>query len=47
MVLNGVLGGLVGITAQRRVDGTLDAILIGAIAGVIIPVAVVAPSTAA
>ena len=41
MVLNGVLGGLVGITAGADLMGPLDAILIGAIAGVIIPVAVV------
>ncbi|MCB9035747.1 MAG: ammonium transporter [Lewinellaceae bacterium] len=41
MVLNGVLGGLVGITAGADLMGPTEAILIGAIAGMIIPVAVV------
>lgn len=41
MVLNGILGGLVGITAGADIMTPTDAILIGGIAGVIIPVAVV------
>ncbi|MCB9289669.1 MAG: ammonium transporter [Lewinellaceae bacterium] len=41
MVLNGVLGGLVGITAGADLMSPMEAILIGMIAGVIIPVAVV------
>ncbi|MCB0638384.1 MAG: ammonium transporter [Lewinella sp.] len=40
MVLNGVLGGLVGITAGADLMSPTDAILIGAIAGAIIPVSV-------
>lgn len=40
MVLNGVLGGLVGITAGADLMSPMDAVLIGAIAGVIIPFAV-------
>lgn len=40
MVLNGVLGGLVGITAGADQMSPTDAVLIGAIAGVIIPFAV-------
>ena len=41
MVLNGILGGLVGITAGADVMTPTDAILIGGIAGMIIPVSVV------
>ena len=41
MVLNGVLGGLVGITAGADLMSPTDAILIGLIAGVIIPISVV------
>jgi len=41
MVLNGILGGLVGITAGADVMTPTDAILIGGIAGIIIPVSVV------
>lgn len=41
MVLNGILGGLVGITAGADQMGPLAAILIGLIAGVIIPFSVV------
>jgi len=41
MVLNGILGGLVGITAGADLMSPLEAILIGAIAGVIIPLSVV------
>ena len=41
MVLNGILGGLVGITAGADQMGPMAAIMIGAIAGVIIPFAVV------
>ncbi len=41
MVLNGILGGLVGITAGADQMGPFSAILIGLIAGVIIPFAVV------
>lgn len=40
MVLNGVLGGLVGITAGADQMSPTDSVLIGAIAGVIIPFAV-------
>ena len=40
MFLNGILGGLVGITAGADQMGPTDAILIGAIAGVIIVLAV-------
>ncbi len=40
MVLNGVLGGLVGITAGADQMSPMDAILIGGVAGVIIPMAV-------
>lgn len=40
MVLNGILGGLVGITAGADQMGPGEAILIGAIAGVLIPFAV-------
>ncbi len=42
MVLNGILGGLVGITAGADVMSPVDAIWIGLIAGCIIPIAVVA-----
>ena len=41
MVLNGILGGLVGITAGADQMSGLDAIIIGAIAGVIIPFSIV------
>ncbi len=41
MVLNGILGGLVGITAGADQMGITDAILIGFIAGVIVVIAVV------
>ncbi len=41
MFLNGILGGLVGITAGADQMGPTDAILIGAIAGVLIVLAVV------
>lgn len=41
MVLNGILGGLVGITAGADLMSPEEAILIGLIAGVIIPLAVV------
>jgi Amt family ammonium transporter len=42
MVLNGILGGLVGITAGADQMGPLAAVAIGLIAGVIIPFSVVA-----
>ena len=41
MVLNGILGGLVGITAGADLMTPTDAILIGGIAGMVIPVSVV------
>lgn len=41
MVLNGILGGLVGITAGADLMSPSEAILIGLIAGVIIPLSVV------
>lgn len=41
MVLNGILGGLVGITAGADLMSPMEAILIGAIAGVIIPFSVI------
>jgi Amt family ammonium transporter len=41
MVLNGILGGLVGITAGADQMGPMTAILIGMIAGFIIPLSVV------
>ena len=41
MVLNGILGGLVGITAGADQMGPTSAILIGLIAGIIIPFSVV------
>ena len=42
MVLNGILGGLVGITAGADVMGATDAIIIGLVAGALVVVAVVA-----
>ena len=41
MVLNGILGGLVGITAGADLMAPMQAILVGGIAGVIIPISVV------
>lgn len=41
MVLNGILGGLVGITAGADVMSPTDAVVIGLIAGCIIPLSVV------
>lgn len=41
MVLNGILGGLVGITAGADLMSPLEAIVIGLIAGVLIPFSVV------
>ena len=41
MVLNGILGGLVGITAGADLMSPMEAIIIGFIAGMIIPVSVV------
>ncbi|MDH3648324.1 MAG: ammonium transporter [Saprospiraceae bacterium] len=41
MVLNGILGGLVGITAGADVMSPTSAIMIGTIAGIIIPLSVV------
>jgi Amt family ammonium transporter len=41
MVLNGILGGLVGITAGADIMSPLEAILIGFIAGIIIPLSIV------
>ncbi len=42
MVLNGILGGLVGITAGADVMGVTDAIIIGLVAGAFVVLAVVA-----
>ncbi len=42
MVLNGILGGLVGITAGADVIPVSSSILVGLIAGIIIPIAVTA-----
>ncbi|HMS69535.1 MAG TPA: ammonium transporter [Saprospiraceae bacterium] len=41
MLLNGILGGLVGITAGADVITPLESIIIGAVAGILIPFAVV------
>ncbi len=41
MVLNGILGGLVGITAGADLMSPTDAILIGLVAGIIIPLSVI------
>jgi Amt family ammonium transporter len=41
MVLNGILGGLVGITAGADQMGVVDAVIIGVISGVLVVVAVV------
>ena len=41
MVLNGILGGLVGITAGADLMSPTEAIIIGAVAGMIIPLSVV------
>src|SRR5690606_16338871 len=41
MVLNGILGGLVGITAGADVMSPIEAIFIGFMAGIIIPLSVV------
>lgn len=40
MVLNGILGGLVGITAGADIMSPSDAIIVGIIAGIIIPLSV-------
>lgn len=40
MVLNGILGGLVGITAGADIMSVTDSIIIGLIAGIIIPISV-------
>ena len=40
MVLNGILGGLVGITAGADVMSVTDSVIIGFIAGIIIPISV-------
>ncbi len=40
MVLNGILGGLVGITAGADVMSITDSVIIGFIAGIIIPISV-------
>jgi Amt family ammonium transporter len=42
MVLNGILGGLVGITAGADVMSVTDSVIVGFIAGVIIPISVTA-----
>ncbi|MBO6740406.1 MAG: ammonium transporter [Phycisphaerales bacterium] len=42
MILNGILAGLVGITAGADVVGVMDAVLIGLIAGVLVVLSVVA-----
>ncbi len=41
MILNGILAGLVGITAGADVVGVMDAVIIGAVAGMIVVLAVV------
>ncbi len=41
MVLNGILGGLVGITAGADVMSPMEAVIIGLVAGAIIPLSVV------
>ncbi len=40
MVLNGILGGLVGITAGADIMSVTDSVIIGFIAGIIIPISV-------
>lgn len=42
MILNGILAGLVGITAGADVVGVMDAVVIGAVAGAIVVLSVVA-----
>ncbi|GAB2767069.1 ammonium transporter [Salinimicrobium soli] len=42
MILNGILGGLVGITAAADVTGVLDAFIIGSISGVLVVVSIAA-----
>ena len=46
MILNGVLGGLVGITASADVMGITDALLIGGISGILIVFSVAAGQVA-
>ena len=42
MILNGILAGLVGITAGADVVGVMDSVIIGAVAGMIVVLSVVA-----